>query len=56
MFDKKWWTAVVAVLVPLFNHFLGLGLDSEEITLVIVPALVYIFSQSIVDGCEKIKK
>ncbi len=48
--SKKWWAAVVAALVPVLNQFFGIGLDSGEVTAIIVPAIVYILGQSYVDA------
>ncbi len=48
--SKRWWLAVIAVLIPIASHALGWELDTGEIMAVITPIVVYILGQSYVDA------
>lgn len=47
--SKKFWAAVVAVAVPVVNHFFDLGLSSEVVMQVVGPIGAYILGQGLAD-------
>ena len=48
--SKKWWMAMIAIVVPVLNHTFGLGLDAGEITAIAAPVMAYILAQAYVDA------
>jgi uncharacterized membrane protein YqaE (UPF0057 family) len=47
--SKKFWAAVVAVAVPIVNHFFKLGLTQDVVIQVIGPISAYILGQGLAD-------
>ncbi len=48
--SKKWWMAVIGIVIPLVNHFFGMGLNPIEISAVLAPIIAYLLGQSYVDS------
>jgi hypothetical protein len=48
--QKKWWAAAVGVLVPILNHVLGIGMDADTVTLVVVAVVGYIIGEAWTDA------
>ena len=47
--SKKFWAAVVAVTVPIVNHFFKLGLTQDVVVQVVGPISAYILGQGLAD-------
>jgi uncharacterized membrane protein YqaE (UPF0057 family) len=47
--SKKFWAAVVAVAVPIVNHFFKLGLTQDVVIQVVGPISAYILGQGLAD-------
>ena len=47
--SKKFWTAVVGVLVPVANQLFGFGMSPETVLTIISPILAYVVGQGISD-------
>ena len=47
--SKKFWAALIAVTVPIVNHFYGLGLTQEVVVQVVGPISAYILGQGLAD-------
>lgn len=47
--SKKFWAALVAVSVPILNHFFKLGLTQEVVVQVVGPISAYILGQGLAD-------
>ena len=54
--SKKYVTSVIAVIIPILNKVFGWELDIVEISSILVPAIVYVFSQGIADFGKNKKK
>ncbi len=48
--SKKWWAAVVAVIIPIANKMFGLNMDDAEIWAAILPIMSYIIGQGFADA------
>ena len=48
--SKKWWTAIIAALIPIVNALTGLNMDPSEVTAVVVPLVAYVLAQGAVDA------
>jgi len=48
--SKKWWTAIIAGIVPVVNTYSGLELSAAEVTAVVVPLVTYVIAEGIVDA------
>jgi len=50
--SKKWWTAVLAALVPVVNHAFNLGLDAAEVAIIIIPLIGYVLGEAWTDAAH----
>ena len=48
--QKRWWAGAVGVLVPILNHVLGIGMDADTVTLVLVAVVGYIIGEAWTDA------
>jgi uncharacterized membrane protein len=48
--SKKWWTAVIAALIPIANNVLGWELDPIELMAVVIPLIGYIMGEAWTDA------
>ena len=48
--SKKWWSAMIAVAIPVLNHFLGWGMDMEQVALIVLPLIGYVFGEAWTDA------
>ena len=48
--SKKWWSALIATIVPIINQVFSLGWNVDEISRIIIPMVIFIIGQSWVDG------
>ncbi|MBW2672755.1 MAG: hypothetical protein JRD89_04955 [Deltaproteobacteria bacterium] len=48
--SRKWWAALIGVIVPLLNHYCGLDMSVEDIYAIVVPIVAYILGESHVDA------
>lgn len=48
--SKKWVMAAIAATVPMLNSWMGIGLEVEELTLLIMPIIAYIAGEAWVDA------
>ena len=42
IYEKAFWVALIGVLVPILNHFFGLGLEVGEIVAIVLPIIALI--------------
>lgn len=40
--SKKFWSTVIAALIPVANRICGIGLDAGELSVAVVPLLIYV--------------
>jgi len=46
IYEKAFWVALIGVLVPILNHFFGLGLEVGEIVAIVLPIIALILGVS----------
>jgi len=47
--SRKWWAAIIVLVVGLLNAVLGWELSPEEIAAIVAPVIVYIIGEAIAD-------
>ena len=51
--SKKWWTSVVAAVVPLLNSRFGWGLEAQELAAIVLPLIAYTLGEAWTDAAHK---
>jgi len=52
---EEFWGSVVAVAIPMSNSFFDLGLSVEEVTSLMVPPLLFVINEIVVNKEESKK-
>jgi len=47
--SRKWWMALIGVIVAVVSHFAGIEISLEAVLLIAIPILGYIFGESWID-------
>lgn len=50
--SKKWWTAILAAVIPVLNHAFGWGIDAEELILIVLPLIGYVLGEAWTDAAH----
>ena len=48
--SKKWWSAAIAAIIPILNHFLGWGINVEDLLLIVLPLIGYVVGEAWTDA------
>jgi len=48
--SRKWWSALIPLVVMLLNHFLGWDLDPAVIAGLVIPFVAFIFGEAWIDA------
>ena len=48
--SKKWWTAIIAALVPTANSIFSLGMEAEQLATIVLPLIAYVIGESWIDS------
>ena len=50
--SKKWYTAMLAAIIPILNNRFGFGLETQELLAIVLPMIAYVLGEAWTDAAH----